>query len=125
MAAAVVVMVCAVPATGAAQSAAQASDSGTTPLPPAATLEAGVEERFRYDHSDDLLDHSAATSDERLWWRFRTRVWATGTLGRYLAFGVGLSNESKGQGVPRVPMTLDETVFSALWVDIRPSPRMT
>ncbi len=124
MAAAVVVMVCAVPAIGAAQGAAQASDNGASPRQSAATLEAGVEERFRYDHANNLADHSAAAPDERLLWRFRTRAWATGTLGRYLAFGVGLSNESKGQGVPRVPMTLDETVFSALWVDIRPSPRI-
>ncbi len=124
MAAAVVVMICGVPATGAAQGAAQASDSGATPRPPAATLEAGVEERFRYDHANNLVDHSAAAPDERLLWRFRTRAWVTGTLGGHLAFGVGLSNESRGQGVPRVPITLDETVFSALWVDIRPSPRV-
>jgi hypothetical protein len=125
MAAAVGLMVCAVPGRGVAQVAAQTPDTGAAPRQSAATLEAGVEERFRYEHFNNLADHSAATPDERLQWRFRTRVWAIGTLGDHVAFGVGLSNESRGQGVPRVPLTLDETVFSALWVDLRPHPRMT
>ncbi len=118
-------MICAVPASAVAQVAARTSDNGGAPRQPAATLEAGVEERFRYEHFNNLADHSAETPDERLQWRFRTRVWAIGTLGDHVAFGVGLSNESKGQGEPRAPLTLDETVFSALWVDIRPHPRMT
>jgi hypothetical protein len=104
---------------------AQTADNAVTPVRSSPSLEVGVEERFRYEHVNNLADHSDAAPDERVQWRFRTRVWMNAAFGDYVAFGLGLSNESRGQGIPRVPMTLDETVFSALWMDVRPHPRVS
>jgi hypothetical protein len=113
------------PASGAAQVPIV---QATTPAPPPAAgteFQVGIEERFRYEAWDDIVDHSKATADERTQWRFRTRMWASAQLGRRVAFRVGLTNESKGQGVPRVPLTLDETIFESLWMDVRPHRRLS
>jgi hypothetical protein len=97
------------------------------PPPPVAhsssswSLQTGVEERFRFEDSNNLTDHSEATNDARTLWRFRTRAWATGELWRRVSFGVMLDNESKGQHEPRAPFTMDETIFEAFWVTVSPS----
>jgi hypothetical protein len=116
-------LLCGLPAAGAAQVAPQ--PGAAAPVPSSTRLEVGGDERFRFEAWDNITDHSDAARDQRTQWRFRTRLWATGRLGDHVAFGVGLTNESKGQGEPKAPLTLDETIFDALWMDITPHPRVS
>jgi hypothetical protein len=118
-------VLCVPAANGAAQVATPPVAAVTPPVPSSTGFEVGGEERFRFEAWDNVTDHSDAVPDQRIQWRFRTRVWATGRFGDHLAFGVGLTNESKGQGEPKVPLTLDETIFDALWMDITPHPRVS
>lgn len=85
----------------------------------------GIEERFRFEDMDNLVDHSDDTADKRVQYRFRTRLWASGDVGRFLSFGVMLNNESKGQSEPSMPLTLDETILESAWVTLAPSRRVS
>jgi hypothetical protein len=99
--------------------------TGPAPAAPANELLVGFEERFRLETWNNIVDHSDVALDHRSQWRFRTRAWASLRLGDHFAFAVGLNNESKGQGDPQLALTLDETVFETLWVDIKPNRRVS
>jgi hypothetical protein len=99
--------------------------AGPASAAPVNELLVGFEERFRLETWNNIVDHSDAALDHRSQWRFRTRAWASLRLGDRLAFAIGLNNESKGQGDPHVALTLDETVFETLWVDLRPTRRVS
>ncbi|MCX6553218.1 MAG: alginate export family protein, partial [Acidobacteria bacterium] len=118
-------LVCGATVDSSAQVATPPGQVATPPAPSSAEFQVGVEERFRFESADNLADHSDAYPDKRMLWRFRTRAWATGRLGGHFAFGVGLNNESKGQAEPKLPLTLDETIFESLWIDIVPHPRLS
>jgi hypothetical protein len=118
-------LLCGSRADGAPQVVTTPDPAVSTTVRPHAEFELGADERFRFEGFNDLVDHSDAAEDQRIQWRFRTRAWARGRLGDYVAFGVGLTNESRGQGVPRLPLTLDETVFESLWIGVVPHPRFS
>lgn len=108
-----------------AQAAAAGAAAAAAPAPSSWGLRAGVEERFRFEDWDNIVDHWDGAADRRVQWRFRTRLWATGEAWQHLSFGVMLTNESKGQGEPRAPFAMDETIFEALWVAVTPRPGVT
>jgi hypothetical protein len=108
-----------------AQPARGTNQPDESTAPSASEFRLGFEERFRLETWDNIVDHSAAAADHRSQWRFRTRAWAALRLGDRLGFAVGLNNESKGQGDPRVPLTRDEAILETLWVDVRPVRRLS
>jgi hypothetical protein len=118
-------LILAAAAVSSAQSAGAPTQASVAPVPEPWSVQAGVEERFRFEDWNNLADHSDAAADRRVQWRFRTRVWAAGRLWPGVAFGVVLDNESKGQGEPRAPLTLDETVFESLWLTLTPHQRVS
>jgi hypothetical protein len=119
------VLMAAVARTSGAQPPNVQAPAGPASAAPANELVVGFEERFRLETWNNIVDHSDAALDHRSQWRFRTRAWASLRLGDHLAFAIGLNNESKGQGDPHVALTLDETVFETLWVDLRPTRRVS
>jgi len=99
-------------------SLAQGSESGPD-------LQAGIEERFRLETWNDIVDHAQAAKDHRSQWRWRTRAWTSLRLGERAALHVAINNESKGQGDPSLPLAADETIFESLWLDLKPSSRLS
>ncbi len=87
-------------------------------LPPN-RIETGFEERVRTENWDNSTDFDADALDARHQWRFRTRAWVKLTLGGNTDLAVGLCNESKKWTMPKLALTLDETVFETLYLEHR------
>lgn len=92
--------------------------SPAAPEPPR-RIQVGFEERIRNENFDNIVDHSDAASDTRRQWRFRTRLWAAVPFGNRAEVHVGLANESRLVTVPATPLRRDETVFEALYLDLK------
>jgi hypothetical protein len=112
------------PLAGRAQSA-PANDARAVSPSAAPALQAGVEERFRLETWNDIVDHSREASDHRSQWRWRTRAWASLRFGDRAGVRVGINNESKGQGDPRLALSADETIVESLYLDLKPTSRLS
>lgn len=84
----------------------------------------GFEERVRSEAWNNL-DHSEATQDTRLQYRFRTRLWAGWQATESLAFTAGLVNEDKHLEHPDQAVYAREIVFETLRMDWRLHPQFT
>jgi len=88
-----------------------------TPPPEPSVIEAGVEQRVRNEHWNNLFDFSHKTDDEREQIRYRTRAWARLPLLSTVDLFVGLDQETN-QKLGK-DNQVDEVVFENLYLDFR------
>jgi hypothetical protein len=82
--------------------------------PTGVRIDAGIEERYRLESFDNLSDFRTGIDDARTQHRFRTRAWASMTIGRGLDVQASLANESRKTTSPSTPFGWDETVIDTL-----------
>jgi hypothetical protein len=119
------VAVLAIAALGQAAPASSATASTTTPAAPSAQavtplFQYGFDERVRVEHWNNPYDFSSTKDDERLQYRFRTRMWFQVPLGTPDAeIYVRVANEFKRQTVPDIKFNNDEVFFDNLYLNLK------
>jgi hypothetical protein len=79
----------------------------------------GLEERIRFERTNNLTDHSDTLYDQRALGRVRSRVWAAVDFGSRATVTVGLLDEERKNWMPRSVYVRDELVFDRLSIDLR------
>lgn len=92
---------------------------GLSAQAPPARLTWGFEERVRSEAWNNLSDHSDASEDARVQYRFRTRLWGSWQAAETLRLSAGLVNEDRHLARPDKAFHGREVVFETLRADWR------